>query len=421
MPDGSGRVGVTERAATLISDPMYRAVLALGVTQIVSWGTTFYLLGGVGHDIEQNMGWSRSLVFAGMTVGLIAAGAASAYIGRLTDRHGARLIMTTGTVLAALSLVAIGLVSDPWAYLAGWIALGLAMRMTLYDAAFAALVQVTPSRGRLAISYLTLFGGFASTVFWPIGYWLATSLGWRETLFVFAAIQILLCLPLNWWGLGRADPPGTIAPQTERRSKSAALDGPILEGRERKIAMALFAGMISANSFVFGAFSAHPISILEAAGLTATTAVLLATLRGVGQVGGRTWEIFFAPPLSALTLGRLAIVLLPLSIAALIFGAGLFVSALLFTLLLGISNGLVTIVRGALPLALFGPEGYGALLGMLATPQLLMNAAAPLAYAALVDAGGPYAGLSALVVASLISLACMETLAWRARHCRPRP
>jgi len=263
-------------------------------------------------------------------------------------------------------------------------------------------------------------GGFASTVFWPVGYWLAAEYGWRATLFVFAGLHLAVCLPLNWWGLTpRADDErGAALPGPSPKHEN--VDGPMLEGRERGIAFALFAAMISANAFVFGALSAHLISVLQAAGLAAATAVMLASLKGVAQVAGRAWEIFLAPPMSAIALGRLSIGLLPPAFLALIAGGASFEFALVFTLLLGTSNGLVTIMRGALPLALFGREGYGALLGVLATPQLLMNAAAPLAYAAIVDAWGPSAGIATIFAAALVSFACIETLAWRARHRHPR-
>lgn len=414
MPDGSGRI----LSAARLRDPMIRAVVALGITEIISWGTTFYLLGSVGEQIARETGWGRTLAFAGMTVGLIAAGVASPTIGRLTDERGARIILTAGSLLAAAGLCAVALAPEPWTYLAGWVVLGLAMRMTLYDASFAAMVQVAPNRGRLAISYLTLFGGFASTVFWPIGYWLAAEYGWRVTLFVFAALHIAVCVPLNWWGLTPRDDDVRGAALPAPPAKHAVDDGPPLAGRERKIAFVLFTVMISANSFVFGAMSAHLISVLMAVGIAAAGAVLLASLKGVAQVAGRAWEVFLAPPMSAVTLGRIAVGLLPLAFLALVLGGASFQLALVFTLLFGVSNGLVTIVRGALPLALFGREGYGAMLGMLATPQLLTNAAAPLAYAAIVDAWGPSGGIAAVFAAAMLSFMCIEAMAWRARRRR---
>src|SRR5262245_40678619 len=167
-----------------LRQPATRAVVALGITQIIAWGTTLYALGVLGKPIAADTGWTQSLVFGGLTVGLLVSSATSTFVGRLVDRRGGRMTMSIGSALTTAGLVLLSLVTGPYAYLAAWAFLGLAMRMSLYDAAFAALVQVTPSRGRRAISYLTLFGGFASSVFWPIGHALNSAYGWRTTLLV---------------------------------------------------------------------------------------------------------------------------------------------------------------------------------------------------------------------------------------------
>ena len=184
-------------------DPAAHAVVALGISQIIAWGTTLYALGVLGKPIAADTGWSQGLVFGGLTVGLLTSGAVSPVVGRLIDRRGGRAIMSLGSIATAFGLVLLSLVAHPYAYLAVWVLLGVAMRLCLYDAAFAALVQVTPSRGRRAISYLTLFGGFASSIFWPIGHALNGAVGWRQTLLIFAAINLLVCLPLHWIGLAR--------------------------------------------------------------------------------------------------------------------------------------------------------------------------------------------------------------------------
>lgn len=398
-------------------DPLVRAVWALGITELIAWGTTTYALGVLGRPISADTGWSQSFVFGGMTVGLVASGLISTWVGGLVDRHGGRPVMTAGLVAAALGHIVIASAWAPWVYYAGWLLLGPAMRMILYDAAFAAIVQVLPSRGRRAISYLTLFGGLASTVFWPIGHWLDIAIGWRATLLVFAALNLFVAAPLTWWGLRHRE--------AERRADAAASDAaasgvaeihpdrahPPLEGGARLAAVLLFGLVLAANAFVFGALSVHLVTVLQGSGLALAAAVWLASLKGVAQVAGRAWELFFGQGLSAVTLGRLAVGLLPLSIAVLMFAGVGTGTALAFTLLFGVSNGLVTIVRGAVPLALFGAEGYGTMLGILATPQLLMNALAPFAFAAIVEGFGPRAGLWVLLAAATLSLVAMEVTA----------
>ena len=163
-------------------DPFLFAVCALGIAQITAWGTSFYCLGVLAGPIAADTGWPLSLIYFGFTLALLAMGLVSTYTGRAIDRHGARGVMSAGTLLVSAGLVALSAVRSEAAYLTAWVFLGIGMRLCLYDAAFAALVQVLPSRGRRAISYLTLFGAFASTLFWVVGHFLVEGLGCRQTL-----------------------------------------------------------------------------------------------------------------------------------------------------------------------------------------------------------------------------------------------
>src|SRR3984893_16901671 len=188
-----------------LADPMTGAVLALGITQITAWGTSSYCRGLLAGPISQDTGWSRGFVFLGFTVALLAMGLVSSTVGRAIDRHGGRAVMTLGTLLVSAGLFALAHVRSEPAYLAVWAFLGLGMRLCLYDAAFAALVQVAPSRGRTAISYLTLFGAFASSVFWVVGHALNDQVGWRQTLVLFALINLVGWLSLHWLARARLD------------------------------------------------------------------------------------------------------------------------------------------------------------------------------------------------------------------------
>lgn len=394
----------------MVRHPATAAIVALGVTQIVAWGTTLYALGVLGKPIAADTGWSQSLVFGGLTVGLLVSSAISASVGRLIDRRGGQITMVAGSILTAVGLVMLALVTSPYAYLAVWAFLGLAMRLSLYDAAFAALVQVTPSRGRRAISYLTLFGGFASSVFWPIGHALDAAYGWRTTLLIFAAANLLVCLPLHWLGLARRE---TAAQAEEARASATATapTGPPLEGTTRTVAMVLFSVIVAASAVVFGALAVHLVPILEATGLAAATAVFVASLKGVAQVTGRIWDLTLARRWHPIDVGRVSVGFMPLSFAVLMLGGADFGMALAFTLLFGVSNGLVTIMRGAVPLALFGPKGYGEVLGILATPYLLLAAIAPGAFALIVERWGYGTGEAILFGAGLVSFLGMEVMA----------
>lgn len=399
-------------------DPAAHAVVALGFTQIIAWGTTLYALGVLGKPIAADTGWSQSLVFGGLTIALLVSSAASTTVGRLIDSRGGRQIMSVGSLLVAIGLVALSQVTHPYAYLAAWAFLGLAMRMSLYDAAFAALVQVAPSRGRRTISYLTLFGGFASSVFWPIGHALNGEYGWRTTLLVFAAINLAICLPLHWVGLARRESADDAASAATPHASAVPADPP-LEGAARTIGMVLFGLIGAACAAVFGALAVHLVPILEATGLALTTAVFLASLKGFAQVAGRIWEIVLGRNLKPVNLGRISIAFLPLSFAVLMLGGASFWTALAFTMLFGVSNGLVTIVRGAVPLALFGAKGYGEVLGILATPYLLLAALSPAAFAVVVERWGYGVGEAIMLGAGLVSLLAMELMAlWYRRRRR---
>lgn len=396
--------------------PATAAVLALGITQVIAWGTTLYALGVLGKPIAADTGWSQSLVFSGLTVGLLVSSAISAFVGRKMDRHGGQVTMSIGSILIAIGLVLLAIVHGPYTYLAAWAFLGVAMRLSLYDAAFAALVQVTPSRGRRAISYLTLFGGFASTVFWPIGHALNAAYGWRTTLLIFAAINLAICLPLHWFGLSRRETPDQ-AEQARKTDTAATPEGVHLEGAARRIAMVLFSVIVAASAVVFGALAVHLVPLLEAAGLATAIAVFVASLKGAAQVAGRIWDLTLARKWHPIDVGRVSVAFMPLSFLVLILGGTSLYTALAFTLLFGISNGLVTIMRGAVPLALFGPKGYGEVLGILATPYLLLAALAPGAFALVVEHYGYGTAEAILLGTGLFSFLGMEIMAlWYRRR-----
>ena len=374
-------------------------VLILGASQLVCWGVSYYLVGVFGERIAADLGWSRTAVYGGFSAALIVMGLSSPLIGRLIDRRGGRPVMAAGSVLTALGCAGIALSVGPWTYYAAWLCLGLAMRMTLYDAAFAALARIGGPAAKRPISQITLLGGLASTCFWPIGHALADAFGWRNALLAYAAIA-LLTLPLHL-----AIPPGRFAtaPPTGAVEAKAARRG-------RLIAQALYALIVTLTTFLNSGMSAHMIALLSGLGLAAGAAVWTSTLRGVGQSSARLCEVLFGGRLHPLALNLAAACLLPLCFAAGFYSAELAGAAIAFALLYGAGNGLLTITRGTLPLALFDPATYGALVGRLLVPSFFCAAAAPLAYALVIEAYGEAAALrlslacAAIIVAASLAL-----------------
>jgi MFS family permease len=395
-------------------DPLPLAVCALGIAQITVWGTSYYSLGVLATPIAADTGWSLSLVYFGFTISLLVMGAVSGWAGRAIDRHGPLPVMSAGILIVSAGLYALSLATSGTAYLAVWALLGAGMRLSLYDAAFAALVHVVPSRGRAAISYLTLFGAFASTVFWVVGHYLNEAGGWRQTLAAFAAINLVVCLPLQWIALRRREPAST-APGDE--PAAGAQHRPPLEGRRRVVGMALFALVMSLNGFVFAVVTVQLVPLLEGAGLATAAAVWVASLKGFAQFGGRVVEIVFGRNLHAITVGRIAIGLLPFSFVLLALSGGALQTIVLFTLLMGASQGVITIVRGAVPLVLFGAGGYGAALGLIATPVLIVNAISPTLFAVIVEHWGWTTARYVLLAAAAASWLAMELMSrWYQRN-----
>lgn len=394
------------------------AVCLIGIVQIIAWGTSFYSLGVLGKPLVADTGWSNGIVFAGLTVGLLVSSLISAPIGAAIDRYGARIVMSVGCLILTATLFWVAQVEDQWTYLAAWSAIGVGMRMTLYDAAFAAMVQVSPNNGRRAIAFLTLFGGFASTVFWMIGHELVSEFGWRETYVIFALLNLLVCTPLCLIGLARREPEADAAVASAAAAPvSKAPETTPLEGPARTIAMVLFCIVMSGNALVFGVGAVHLVGLIEASGVALALAVTIASFKGIAQVAGRLWEIIWGQKIAPVGLGRLAIGLLPLAFVVLLAGGADWLTAATFTVIFGISNGLVTVVRGAVPLALFGAEGYGKILGIVATPILLFNALSPMLFALIVDATNYRTGTWVLLGIAIASMLAMEFMAaWYRRH-----
>jgi hypothetical protein len=387
-----------------------RTVFFLGLSQLVCWGTAYYLIGGFGQAIGDDLGWSRDLVYGGFSLALLVMGLASPLAGRLIDRHGGRRVMATGSVLIALGCTGVALSHGVVLYYASWIVLGVAMRLTLYDAAFAALARIGGPSARKPMSQVTLFGGLASTVFWPFGHMLTEFFGWRAALFVFAGIALLtlplhLAIPVSRYG------------DAVPVAKPVSVEPPPLavSSRDRFAAGALYALIAVAVNFLNSGMSAHMINILAGLGLAAGAAVWISTLRGVAQSAARLGEVLFGARLDAFHLNMLASGLLPVSFIAGMAGGVFVPAALAFAFVYGAGNGLTTITRGTLPLALFDRNTYGLVVGRLLMPSFIVSAASPLVYASVIEQFGSQAALVLSAVVALLALGAAIVLHLRFR------
>jgi MFS family permease len=376
-------------------------VLRLGLSQLVCWGISYYLVGVLGERITADLGWSPAVTHGGFSLALIVMGVASPLVGRIIDRRGGRPVMVAGSWLSALGCLGLAAARGAGLYYAAWACLGLAMRMTLYDAAFAALARLGGAGAKRPISQVTLLGGLASTVFWPVGHALADAFGWRRTLVAYAGFA-LLTLPLHV-----AIPRGAPAPVPARPGPGAPVEPePLAVTRgDRVLAGALYALIATLTTFLNSAMSAHMIGILAGLGVGASLAVWISTLRGIGQSSARLCEVLFGAALTPLQLGVVATLALPLCFIAGLYSGASQAAAVAFALVYGASNGLATIVRGTLPLVLFEPRSYGRIVGGLLLPSFLVSALAPLAYAFVIERFGAAASLRVSATLGAVVLA----------------
>ena len=370
--------------------------LCLGLSQLVCWGISFYMIGALGESIVADTGWSGTLVYGGFSAALVVMGLSSPLIGRAIDRRGGRPVMVAGSVLIAAGCLDLALAYHPAVYLAAWLVLGVAMRMTLYDAAFASLARIAGPQARRGISQITLLGGLASTVFWPIGHFLADQFGWRAAVLGYAVIAILT-VPLHL----SIPPARYVAPEPKTSSGGGAS---ITAGGGRILAGALYALIVTLVAFLNSGLSAHMIGILAGLGLTPAVAVWISALRGIGQTSARICEILFGRRLHPLALSVLANGILAAGFAAGLLSGQHAAAAIAFALLFGVGNGLATIVRGTLPLVLFEHHVYGALVGRLLVPSFFLSAFGPVAYALLIGRFGDHAALILSLAISTVVL-----------------
>jgi MFS family permease len=394
---------VTSRSPTTalggFIDGPWRAVPVLGVTQILSWGTIFYTPVLIVPLIAAEHGWSMAFAMGGFSAALLVAGLIAPFVGRSIDRFGGQVTMTIGSLTGALGLALIGHANNPIAYYAVWMVLGVAMSANLYDSAFATLGRIFGAGARRPITALTLAGGFASTVSWPATHFLLEAVGWRGTYLVYAALLAFISAPLHAFVLPRV---------RFEAHKLAPLDTKVADKvlPPHGLAFILVASAFAAYAFVPSGLSAHLLAIFARSGIDAGTVVWIGALFGPAQVGARLIEFYFGRDLHPLWVVRFALgVLLCAFVMLAVLGISV-PAAAAFAVLFGGANGLVTITRGAVPLTLFGASGYGRLMGRLAGPFLLMQAAAPLVMAFVVERAADSAALALAASFAAVGLVC---------------
>lgn len=382
-------------------------VAALGTAQTLAWASSYYLPAILAAPMARDLGVSTPTVFAAFSTALAVSALVATRAGAAIDRLGGRPVLMLTSVALALGLASLGMSQGPLSLFAAWVLLGVAMGGGLYDAAFATLVRLYGKEARASITGVTLIAGFASTVGWPVTALLEAQFDWRVACFAWAAAHLVVGLPLNWV---LPDAPNPVLDEGRLSSKdSAAQAVPTASDSRVPMAAAIVLGFVfAATSFIATAMAAHLPALLAAAGASAATAVLVASLIGPAQVAARLLEFGLMQRLDPLMSARVAIALHPLGAAALLAVGP--AAAPVFGVLHGAGNGLMTIAKGTLPLHLFGDQQYGRRQGALIAPARISQAAAPWLFGLVLAS---WSHLALLVTLTLSALAMLGLLLLR--------
>ncbi|OCX98523.1 MAG: hypothetical protein BCV62_05285 [Pseudomonas sp. K35] len=350
-----------------------RIVLALGSAPALAWGSAYYLPAILAEPMASELGISTGNVFAAFSLALIVTAVLGPLSGKRIDHHGGRDVLALSSIVFAVGLAMLGLANGPLMLWAGWLVIGIGMALGLYESAFSTLAGIYGRDARGAITGITLLAGFASTVCWPISGWLNAEFGWRATCLTWAGAHLLLGLPLNRLLIPvGVQPAPTAAEQAQTNDRSGA-----------GLTMALLAFVFAATWFTSTAMAAHLPRLLQESGLSAAAAIGIAALVGPAQVGARCLEFVLLQRFHPLISARLAAIAHPIGAAGVMLVGAPATTA--FVLLHGGGNGILTIAKGTLPLAIFGPHGYGLRQGLLMVPARFAQAFSPLVFALLID------------------------------------
>ncbi len=376
-------------------------VSCLGVAQILAWGSSYYLLAVLAGPVSADTGWAMSWVVGALSIGLLVSGLASPRVGRAIDRRGGRPVLAASACLLAAGLLGLGVAPTLPAFVAAWVVIGLGMGCGLYDPAFSALGRVYGDGARLPIAQVTLFGGFASTICWPLSALLAEHVGWRGTCLAYAGVQLTVVLPLYWWGMPR-EPQPTTPPSVAENAPPPGQMRP-----DQRPAFLLLAAGFTLAAVIMTTLAVHLLTLLQARGVPLAAAVGFGALLGPAQVGARLLNMAFGRKTHPVWSLLVSAVLVAVGMGMLAGERGVAAAGIV---LYGAGSGIRSIARGTVPLALFGREGYAIMMGRLAMPTLVAQAASPAIGAWLLDGFGPTATLWVLCGAAIVNMGLVLAL-----------
>ncbi|MCH7319654.1 MFS transporter [Acinetobacter sp. ANC 5659] len=382
----------------LLHSRKYKLIAVMGFTQILAWSSTFYLPAVLANLIAKDTGWSLTLVIVGLSWGFIVTGICSPKVGRFIEQFGGRKALSISSIFFAIGLLCLGLSSHLLVYYFAWTMLGIGMAFGLYDAAFSTLGRLLGQDAKTAIVGVTLLGGLASTIGWALIVFLEGLYGWRITCFILALFHLLLGLPLHYFLLPREEQ------STEAHAKE--LNSQTNLHKEGNRLFMLVAVILTVQSFVVATISVHLLSMLKTIGFSVSTALAIGMMIGPAQIIARLLEFSLFKNLHPSWSSRVGVLISFFGIIFL-FTDG-YALALLGAALYGAGNGILTIIRGTLPLALFGREGYATRMGLLGRPIMIALAFGPLISAFILEKWG--VNILLIILTTLVFIALLGTL-----------
>ncbi|GAB5428107.1 MAG: arsenite efflux MFS transporter ArsK [Devosia indica] len=378
------------------------AVWALGITQIVGYGSLYYSFSVLAPAIGDSFGLSAEWIFGALTVALLIGGLAAPWTGRMLDRIGAARAMSLGSILVTIFLLLMAIAPNGTVFALALGGMEIASTLVLYAAAFAVLVQLAGRQAQANITHLTLIAGFASTLFWPLTAVFEDQIGWRGSYVIFAGMNLLICLPLHLW-LGRMSNRAATAPTDAATTRSLAM--PPSDNPKSKWLFPLVLVGFALQGLVLAAVTLQMLPLLQALDL-GTHVLLISSIFGPAQVLARLVNMVFGGRLRPTALAIIAAATLPIALLLLAVSAPALAGAMAFALLFGLGSGLTSIVSGSLPLHLFGQHNYGARQGLISAARQMAAATAPFAMALAIGQVGVSATLWTWTGLALLPVVC---------------
>lgn len=384
----------------------FKSVIGLGVTTTIGYGTLFYSFTIMSTQIQNEFSWSKTFLFGIFSLGILLGGLIAPKVGKLLDQHGARLIMTIGSFLSFLGLYNLSLIQNEWHYIFAILFLEIVSTLVLYESAFVAFSQLAGNKARTPIIQITLIAGFASTIFWPLISYLLTVVNWREVYVILGLFHIFIAMPLHYFVLK----PNLLINNELKNSINGLPNSLNIVGTKRKITKYYLIVIFSLVTIPITAMQTHFMGLLQEFGFEMATAVLLGAIIGPSQVVARVIEIFFSRKVSPMTSALYSIFVLLVGLFALIISNFNYIFAFIFVILYGAGQGLVTVIRGSLPLYLFGKNGYGEITGELNLYKNIVVATVPFGFALIIDNLGAHFAVFILILVSTISFILLYIL-----------